>query len=217
MSKKVAVLAAGCGVFDGAEIHEMTLIMLALDEAGVQYQVVAPDQDQLHVVNHLNGEVSDERRNCLEEAARIARGEAIGIDSVSANDFDGLVVPGGFGVAKNFCDFASDGAGMAVNESVLTWMQGFVEASKPIGLACIAPVLAPKLFGSGVRCTIGDDEDTAAAINAMGGDHVVCAVDSVCVDEARKLVTTPAYMSAQSISEVRQGTQALVSQVVEWL
>ena len=106
--KKVAVILAGCGVFDGAEIHESVLTLLQLERSGAQYQCMAPNIDQLHVVNHLTGEVTEgEQRNVLVEAARIARGEVIDLAQACADDYDALIIPGGFGAAKNLCDFAT--------------------------------------------------------------------------------------------------------------
>jgi len=145
-----------------------------LEEAGVKAQVVAPDRLQMHTVNHLNGEAVEPGRNCLEEAARIARGEAVALDQVDPSSFDAVIVPGGFGAAKNFCDFAVNGAEMALAEDVKNWLGEFVAANKPVGLMCIAPVMAPALYGEGVRCTIGHDAETIAAITAMGGTHVEC-------------------------------------------
>lgn len=214
---EVAVLLSGCGVFDGAEIHESTMTFLALDEAGIAYQVVAPDIPQVSTINHITGEAEPEARNCLVEAARIARGDIMALDQANPARYDAVILPGGFGAAKNLCDFAAKGADMSLNPDIEKWLAAFVNAGKPVGLVCIAPVMAPKLYGEGVRCTIGNDPEIIAAITAMGGDHVECAVEDVCVDETNRLVSTPAYMLAKSIKDVRAGTKALVSWVVESL
>lgn len=214
MAKKVALLLSGCGVFDGAEIHESVFLWLALQEAGCEVVAVAPDMAQTTVVNHLIGENKGETRNVREEAARIARGDVLDLSDAPVDQFDALVVPGGFGVAKNLCDFAFNGDGMVIDASIKDWIGQFIEAKKPVGLACIAPVMAPQLFGEGVECTIGRDPETVAAITAMGGTHVECKVDEVCVDEANRLVTTPAYMLANSLVEVREGTKKLVDALV---
>ncbi|GMA80461.1 hypothetical protein GCM10025880_68800 [Methylorubrum aminovorans] len=50
--KKIAVVLSGCGVFDGAEINEAVLTLLALEERGITYQCFAPDKPQL-TINHL--------------------------------------------------------------------------------------------------------------------------------------------------------------------
>ncbi len=216
MSKKVAVVLAGCGVFDGAEIHESVLTLLRLDQLGAEVTCLAPDVEQMHVVNHLSGEPKkNESRNVLEEAARIARGHIRDIAKVNAADFDAVIVPGGFGAAKNLCTFAIDGPEMTVNSDFLTFMQAAKVAGKTIGLMCIAPVMSARILGEGVSCTIGSDAETAAAIEQTGARHKVCSVDDIVYDEKNKLITTPAYMLAGSIGEAAEGISALVDKVIE--
>jgi enhancing lycopene biosynthesis protein 2 len=167
MSKRVAVILSGCGVYDGAEIHESVLTLLRLDQQGAQVQCFAPNVEQMHVINHLNGEEMPEKRNTLVEAARIARGEIKDVREARVEDFDALIVPGGFGAAKNLCDFAIKGADCSVQPDVLQLAQAFADARKPIGLICISPAMSARIFGEGVECTIGHDTDTAAAIEKM--------------------------------------------------
>ncbi len=213
--KKIAVILSGCGVYDGSEIYESTLVLLSLDQAGAAYQCLAPNVDQMHVINHLTGEeVPGETRNVLAEAARLARGNIQDLAAANPEDYDGLVIPGGFGAAKNLSTFAVDGTGMKINEDVARFARAMHAAGKPVGLICIAPAMAPKLFGEGTECTVGNDPDVSAAINAMGGKHVECPVDDCHVDESRKVVTTPAYMLASRISEAAAGIQKLVSEVI---
>jgi len=215
MSKKVAVILSGCGVYDGAEIYESVITLLRLDQRGAQVQCFAPDIAQLHVINHLTGEEMPESRNVLVESARIARGEVKDIRQANAEDFDALIVPGGFGAAKNLSNFAVQGTGCTVQPDVLALTEAFAEAGKPVGLICISPALAAKIYGPGVTCTIGNDADTAAALNKMGATHKDCAVGDIVEDKARKLVSTPAYMLAQSISEAASGINKLVDRVLE--
>ncbi|RLU00697.1 isoprenoid biosynthesis glyoxalase ElbB [Ketobacter sp.] len=215
MAKKVAVILSGCGVFDGAEIYEATLVQLRLDEAGVEFQCMAPNVSQMHVLNHMTGEEMPETRNVLVESARLCRGNIIDLAEARAEDYDAVIVPGGFGVAKNLSSFAVDGTGMSVNEDLVNFIQAMNQQGKPVGLVCIAPALAPKLFGEGVKCTLGSDEDDAAkAVVAMGASHESCAVDEISIDETRKLVTTPAYMLAGRISEASAGISKLVEAVL---
>lgn len=213
--KKVAVILSGCGVYDGAEIHESVITLLRLDQRGAQVQCFAPNIAQMHVINHLTGEEMPETRNVLVESARIARGEVKDIREANAEDFDALIVPGGFGSAKNLSNFAVEGTGCTVQPDVLALTEAFAEAGKPVGLICISPALAAKIYGPGVICTIGNDADTAAALNKMGATHKDCAVSEIVEDKARKLVTTPAYMLAQSISEAASGINKLVDRVLE--
>ncbi|MFJ2464337.1 isoprenoid biosynthesis glyoxalase ElbB [Pseudomonas sp. NPDC087615] len=215
MSKKVAVILSGSGVYDGAEIHESVITLLRLDQRGAQVQCFAPDIAQLHVINHLTGEEMPESRNVLVESARIARGNIKDIRQADVEDFDALIVPGGFGAAKNLSNFAIEGAGCTVQPDVLALAEAFAEAGKPVGLICISPALAAKIYGPGVTCTIGNDTDTATAMNKMGASHEECVVGDIIEDKARKLVTTPAYMLAQNISEAASGINKLVDRVLE--
>ena len=215
MSKKIAVILSGCGVYDGAEIQESVITLLRLDQRGAQVQCFAPDIPQLHVVNHLPGEEMPESRNVLVESARIARGEVKDIKQANAEEFDALIVPGGFGAAKNLSDFAVKGAECSVNPQVLALAEAFAEAGKPVGLICISPALAAKIYGPGVTCTIGNDTDTVAALDKMGASHQECAVEDIAEDTARKLVSTPAYMLGKNISEVASGINKLVDRVLE--
>ncbi|MBB2889031.1 MULTISPECIES: isoprenoid biosynthesis glyoxalase ElbB [Pseudomonas] len=215
MSKKIAVILSGCGVYDGAEIHESVITLLRLDQRGALVQCFAPNIAQLHVINHLTGEETPESRNVLVESARIARGNIKDIREADVEDFDALIVPGGFGAAKNLSNFAVEGAGCSVQPDVLALTEAFAEAGKPVGLICISPALAAKIYGPGVTCTIGNDADTAAAMNKMGATHAECAVTDIVEDKARKLVSTPAYMLAQSISEAASGINKLVDRVLE--
>ncbi|OZY43110.1 isoprenoid biosynthesis protein ElbB [Pseudomonas fragi] len=214
-TKKVAVILSGCGVYDGAEIHESVITLLRLDQRGAKVQCFAPDIAQLHVINHLTGEQMPETRNVLVESARIARGEIKDIREARVEDFDALIVPGGFGAAKNLSSFATQGAACTVQPEVLSLAEAFAEAGKPIGLMCISPAIAAKIYGPGVICTIGTDADTAAAVTKMGGTHQECEVSEIVEDKARKLVSTPAYMLAKSISEAASGINKMVDRVLE--
>jgi enhancing lycopene biosynthesis protein 2 len=212
---KVAVVLAGCGVYDGAEINEAVLTLLCLEQQGASYQCFAPDMEQMHVINHLTGEPAEgESRNVLVEAARIARGNIKPLTEADVADFDALLVPGGFGAAKNLSNFAVAGAEMTIQPDFLQLGRAFHAAGKPIGLICIAPVMAAAITGEGTRCTIGNDADTAAAINAMGGEHLECPVSEARVDVEHKMVTTPAYMLAGSVSEAYSGIGECVKEVL---
>lgn len=215
--KKVAVILSGCGVFDGAEIHESVLVLLALDRANAQAVCVAPDIPQVHVVNHLTQKVAPgETRNVLIESARIARGAITSLGQFRVRDVDAVIVPGGFGAAKNLCGFALTGEEFAVNPEVARVVQEARAAGKPIGFVCIAPAIAARLFGKEkVEFTIGTDAGTARALQASGACHVNCNVHNVVVDRRLKIVTTPAYMLATRITEAEAGINKLVQAVLE--
>lgn len=212
--KKIAVVLAGCGVYDGAEIHEATLTLLAIARQGAQYQCFAPDVEQAHVVNHLTGEEMPEKRNVLVEAARIARGNIKPLSDYKAEDFDALVFPGGFGVAKNLCTFAFDGTKCKVNPEVEKAVRTTAVDEKPIGALCISPVLIAKIL-TDVEVTIGNDEETAQAIENFGATHINTSHGEIVTDEKYKLVTTPCYMLDATISQIADGAENLVKKVLE--
>lgn len=213
--KKVAVILSGCGVYDGAEIHESVLTLLHLELQHASYQCFAPDVTQHHVINHLTGEEMTEQRNVLVEAARIARGAIKPLTELVATDFDALVLPGGFGAAKNLSDFALQGAGATVLPELKQCIQAFAAADKPVGFICIAPALIPLIYPHPVSLTIGTDTDTAAALESLGAQHVQCQVQDIVVDHQAKVVSTPAYMLAQSVAEANSGIKKLIAALLE--
>lgn len=213
--KQVGVVLSGCGVYDGTEIHEAVLTLLALDRAGAQAVCFAPDKPQLHVINHLSGDETGEQRNVLTESARIARGQVQPLSAARAEQLDALIVPGGFGAAKNLSSFATQGAECEVDDDLARLTREMHKVNKPIGFMCIAPALLPKLLDQQVRLTIGNDPDLGEVIDTMGGEPVICPVDDIVVDGEHKVVTTPAYMLAQSIGEAASGIDKLVSRVLD--
>ena len=218
MSIKVAVLLAGCGVSDGAEIHESVITLLALDQNGAEAVCVAPNIDQHVVVNHLTNEKQAEKRNVVVESARIARGQVTDVNDVNVDDLDALIITGGFGAALNHCSFAVDGPDCQVDAGVEKLIKAFYSAQKPIGAMCIAPALLAKvLTDEQLLLTIGSDEGTADAIEALGHSHVETKVGEVVIDEGHKIVSTPAYMLAGGIAEAGNGINALVEEVLELL
>ena len=215
--KRVGVILAGCGYLDGSEIHEATLTLLFLDRRGARVTAMAPNVAQMHVVDHVKGEpAGGERRNVLAEAARITRGAIVDVKSVKADDLDALILPGGFGAAKNLCTFATEGVKLTVNLDVERLVRDMAAAGKPLGFVCIAPVIAAKVLGAKkVKLTIGNDPATAAVVNALGAIHVDTPVDQIVVDEKNKVVSTPAYMLGPSIAPVAAGIERLVGAVLE--
>jgi len=208
---RVAVVLSGCGVFDGAEIHESVLTLLALHRQGAEYQCFAPDIPQHHVIDHITGNEMDETRSVLVESARIARGNIKPLGEFSANDFDALMLPGGFGAAKNLSSLAFDGPGCSVNADLKNAVNAMIDSGKPIGALCITPaVLAKILEGKAATLTIGSDPETIGAIEAMGGQHQETTHGEVVVDERLKLVTSPCYMLDASISQIAEGAEKTV-------
>lgn len=217
MKTKVAVILSGCGVYDGSEIHESVITLLALDRAGAEVKCVAPDITQKHVIDHSKGqEMLDEDRNVMVEASRISRGDIQPLDSAAADDFDAFIFVGGFGAAKNLSSYAFDGPDYDVDPGVVDLIQAAHAAGRPQGFMCIAPVLAARALGPNhVQLTIGNDADTAAALEGKGAVHVECPVDSIVIDETNRVISTPAYMLAESITDAEAGINKLVAEVLK--
>lgn len=216
MKKKVGVVLSGCGVYDGSEIHEAVFTLLAIDRNGAEAVCMAPDSE-LDEVNHLSGQQTGAKRKVLVESARIARGKIRDIAAVTATDLDAVIFPGGFGAAKNLCNFAVKGADATVHPEVARLLRQMAAAGKPIGAICIAPALIAAALGKEYhpQLTIGNDAGTAAAINATGSSHLECPVREFVVDRKNKIVSTPAYMLAERISEAAEGIEKTVKAVLE--
>ena len=214
--KKIAVVLAGNGVFDGAEIHEAPLTLLSIARKGAAYQCFAPDINQAHVINHITGEEMPEIRNVMVEAARIARGNIKPLSEYKAADFDAIIFPGGFGAAKNLCTFAFDGIDLIVIPQAEKAIKDTVAAGKPIGALCISPVLITKVLGD-VKVTIGNDEGTLKAIEQIGGTHVKTTHGEIVVDEKYKVITTPCYMLDATIDQIANGAENVVGKIFEMI
>jgi enhancing lycopene biosynthesis protein 2 len=214
--KKIGVVLSGCGVFDGSEIHEAVFTLLAIDLAGCEAVCMAPNLE-FAVTDHLTKQDAGEKRNMLVESARIARGKILDIKDVKAADLDAIILPGGFGAAKNLCDFAVKGFAATVNPDVIRLLKEMHAAQKPIGAICIAPALLAAALGNEISptVTIGNDAGTAAEIEKTGAKHQNCPVTDFVVDAGNKIVTTPAYMLAGRISEAYEGIEQCVKAVVQ--
>ena len=213
MSKTFAVLLSGCGHQDGSEIHEATLTLWAIHKNGAEFQCFAPDVKQHHVLNHLTGQEMQEERNVLIESARIARGKIKPLSAYQASDFDGLVIPGGVGAAKNLCTYAFDGTECTVNTEVARAITTTHAENKPIGALCIAPVLLAKII-TGVQITIGQDENTAKNITSMGAEHISTWQGEITIDEKNKIVTTPCYMLDSRVDQIGEGADKVIQSML---
>ncbi len=214
--KKIAVVLSGCGYLDGAEIRESVFTLLALDEMNVKAEIFAPNREQSYVVDHLTAKEEGGARNILVESARIARGQIRPIDELNASEFSALILPGGFGAAKNFSTIAFAGADALIESDIKNVIQSFYKAKKPIGAICISPAivaLALKSVANGINLTLGNDSDLLVK---MGLAKNSCNTDDIIVDSVNLLVSTPAYMHDDRIINVRIGIQKLVNKIVEW-
>ncbi len=215
-TKKFAVVLSGCGVYDGSEIHEATLTLLAISKLGGEYDIFAPDVEQYHVVNHLIGEVTNEKRNVLVESARIARGKIQSLSKLDMSQYDALVFPGGYGAAKNLSTFAFDGENMKVLPEVQKVISEAAKQNKVIGALCIAPVIVSKVLGN-VAVTIGNDKGVAETIEKFGSKHVTTSTTEVSVDPDNKIVTTPCYMLGTSIAEIYDGIENAIRAMMKMI
>lgn len=217
MTQKIAVILSGCGVFDGSEIYETTLTLLHIKKNGFDYECLAPNIDQHHVINHMNGEEMAETRNVLVESARLARGEVKDIATANASDYAAVIMPGGFGAAKNLSNFAfeNDDSKLEVEANTQKFLQAAHAAKLPLGFICISPasVAAVAFKDKGLRLTIGKDADTAKRIEGLGQTHEETATTDIMTDVTSGVTSTAAYMSGTDITEVEVGISKLVSQV----
>ena len=215
---KVGVVLSGCGAQDGAEIHESVITLLALDRAGAEVTIMAPDMNQFHVINHLNNEEIDTSRNILIESARIARGNIVDVATVTGDELDALIFPGGTGMAKNIFDYAMAGSDCTVIKDVQRLIMEIIEAGKPLGAICIAPVMVAKVLqkmGRSGKVTGGCNEQITADIHSMGIETESVDAGEIVVDVKNKIVSTPAYVEAKSIKDAAEGIEKLVTKVLE--
>ena len=215
MSQTVGIVFSGSGYLDGTEIQEATLALYFLDKLGVSIQAYSINEDQYHIINHANEGIQTGQRNCLEESSRITRGNIKDIKQANTDELSALILPGGFGAAKNLSDFAFKGDQLTVNKDLAQLIKTCHSQEKPMGFICIAPVIAAALI-PGVTVTIGSDTETAQAIQSLGANHVSRSVTEIAIDELNRIVSTPAYMYGNaSISDVAKGIEALVTGVVD--
>ncbi len=212
---KAAVVLSGCGYLDGAEIRESVLALLALDQHGAEVSIFAPDIAQMHVVDHVKQAPIEASRNVLQEAARIARSNLSLLSALDMKSFDLLVIPGGFGVAKNLSDFALKGAEGKVLPEFQRVIEDAFNQKKTIAAICIAPaVLAMALKNKGITVTIGEDAGVAAAIASTGNMHQECASESCVIDDKNSIVTCSAYMRDDKLSSIAKGIDACIHAAV---
>ncbi|MCB0421727.1 MAG: isoprenoid biosynthesis glyoxalase ElbB [Bdellovibrionales bacterium] len=215
MSKKIAVVLSGCGYLDGAEINETVFSLLALDQQNLKYDAFAPNIDTYHVINHQSGESTEESRNVLTEAARIVRGKIQDLENLNIDNYGALILPGGYGVAKNLSDFAFKGSAAKVLPALETVIRAFHQAKKPIGAICISPAIVARVLGEhSVKLTIGSDAETASEIEKCGAEHIQCSVQDVVVDSHHKIASTPAFMYDNArLTDIYKGISSCIEQV----
>lgn len=212
--KKFAVILCGCGSMDGSEIHEAVMTLLAIDRNECEYSIFAPNDNQYHVIDHVTGQATDEKRNMMVEAARIARGQILPLEACHADDFDALVFPGGFGAAKNLFTYALNGKDCTVREDIAALIREFHGQQKPIGALCIAPVMLAKVLGD-ITITVGNDEDTINNVLSFGSKHINTLQTGVIADKQNMIFTTPCYMLPARISDIADCAENLIEAILE--
>ena len=214
--KKFAIVLSGCGVFDGTEIHEAVMTMLAIKQNHAEYELFAPDINQHHVINHISGEETGELRNVLVESARIGRGNVKPLSEFDAKDFDYLIFPGGFGAAKNLSSFAFDGVDANVIPQVRIAISQMLELKKPIGALCISPAMIAKVIGSNINVTVGNDAETISTIEKMGAKHIITDLSDVVIDEEYNVFSTPCYMLDADITQIYDSAMNIVEEMLSY-
>ena len=216
--KEIGVVLSGCGAQDGSEIHEAVITLLSLDRAGAHAKIMAPDMDQLHVINHLSGKTMNSSRNSLIESSRIARGKIVPINTVKGEDIDAIIFPGGTGMAKNIFNYALVGKDFTIISDVERITIESLKLGKPIGAICIAPVMIAKVLQNmGINGTVtgGYNQQIIEDIEDMGINTKQVGAEDIVVDEVNKIISTPAYVEGKSIGEVATGITKLVDKVLE--
>jgi enhancing lycopene biosynthesis protein 2 len=219
--KKIGILLSGCGVYDGSEIQETVLAMLAIQEVGAEYFCISIDKNQHHVINHLNGTEMAETRNMMIESARIARGNVKNINEVEIRDFDALVIPGGFGNAKNLSSWAFDGPKGTILPEVKLLIVNCINAGRPIAALCVSPILIAKAMedsGFQVELTLGNSADSSpynindfhASLKATGAKTFEKNIEGIQIDEKLKIVSAPCYMIEANILEIRNNIKQAI-------
>jgi len=224
------LILGGCGVYDGTEIHEASSCLVHLSRHQANVVMFAPNIEHNHVINHITGEIMPESRNVLIESARIARGKIHSLESLKPEQFQGIVLPGGFGAAKNLSTFAFDGENMKINSTLETILKDFHRGLKPIALCCISPVIIAKMLPH-VQITMGkmkhltENEKqnlfpySGSILKAilMGANHQECDVNEICVDEKHRIITTPAFMKNAPFHEVSDGIGLMIGKLIEFM
>ena len=209
--KKCAVILSGCGVYDGSEIHESSLLTYFLDLHEISITFLAPNINQTDCIDHHIGKPMKKiTRNCLVESARIARGPVTDINECDTNEFDMAIFAGGFGAAKNLSSFATDSENLTINSMVESFILTMNNQKKPLGFMCISPVIAAKLFPK-LRCTLGLDQANLDTLTKIGATPIQANYDDVVFDEAYNVYSTPAYMIDTTISKIALGIEKLVT------
>jgi enhancing lycopene biosynthesis protein 2 len=212
--KNFAVILCGCGALDGSEIHEAVMTLLAIERHECRYSVFAPDENQYHVINMFTKEEMSEKRNMLVEAARIARGNIQPLSELDLTQFDALVLPGGYGAAKNLSTYAFDGANAVVYPPLVEIVKTEKKKQMPIGALCIAPVILAKILGN-ITITVGNDPATIANVEQMGATHVNTQEGEVIADKANRVFTTPCYMLSATIADIADSADNLIRTILE--
>ena len=183
-------------MYDGSDVHESVLLLLALEEAGERPVLLAPDIRQGRTVDHLSaGTVEGEDRNVLCESARLGRGIVRALATVRPDELEALVIPGGYGPVVNFSGgFAMPGAARRILPEVEPFLQHFLMERKPLGLIGLGEVP--------VRTLLGQEMEPPSP--PADPRHLR-------VDADRRIVHTPGFAAFTRLADVRAGIEAMVA------
>lgn len=225
---KVGILLSGCGVYDGSEIQETISAMLALEESGVEYIGISINKNQHHVINHIDGSEQHETRNMLVESARIMRGNVVDISTITPADIDGLVIPGGFGNAKNLSNWAFNGPDGEILPEVKLLLINLINIGKPIAALCVSPILlslalkdskeVPTLtLGSSKEKSPYDIKAFHEGIEKIGSKSIEKGIKEISVDEKNRIICAPCYMQDTSLLEVRKNARLAIEKLITFI
>ncbi len=225
---KVGILLSGCGVYDGSEIQETISAMIALEELNIQYVGISVNKNQHHVINHLDGSEMNETRNMMIESARIMRGNVVDIKTITPSDIDGLVIPGGFGNAKNLTTWAFNGADGEILPEVKLLLINLVNIGKPIAALCVSPILISLAFKDSTispTLTLGSTNEKSPydihsfhiGIEKNGGKSLEKGINDLCIDENNRIICAPCYMQDASLLEIRNNAKMAIEKLAEFI
>ncbi|PWA19788.1 hypothetical protein CCH79_00006903 [Gambusia affinis] len=118
--------------------------MYHLSRNGARFRVFAPNQQQMHVMDHMKKQPSSgENRNVMIESARFihdqGKKQIQDLSTLDVNNFDAVIFPGGHGIVKNLSTFMKDGKDCKLNNDVERVLKEFHRSRKPIGYVCCDP------------------------------------------------------------------------------
>ena len=197
---RVGVLLCGCGFYDGTDLDEAVLTLLALDRAKVRAECIAPGLLTSETIDHSTGTlVEGADRSVLAESARIARGRIVPIQEARPGLLSALVIPGGSGVVRTLMRGTTErGSKREADPEAAGLIKAMLARKKPVGAISLAGSLVATAMGLPL---VEDPFSTPAS--------------AIVVDEDRKIVWTPGHLSSDSLAEIGIGIERMVAEVLK--